>query len=349
MNWVLLHKYLSDECSPEEKERLEKWRKADRDNEKFFESIQEIWRVEPRDNINIEAKEAWKYFNRKLNDNEQSVYRSQKNIPALNTIQSNSYKQKGFSRSLLVSAAAAVVGVALIFIYLFLPTSFTGTEKGEETQVREVSTGLAQRTSFRLADGSRVFLNADSRVKIAPQFGDSLRSVYLEGEAYFDVESNPQTPFVVRTKGSYTKVLGTKFGVKAYPEDRETQVVVEEGEVMLGASEELAEGAQKLTGNTLGLVASDGKTKVTALGATTKYLAWKDGRLIFDSTPFEKVIPQLERWYNIKIEAEDAIISQKVTASFDDEPMLEVLNVLAASLDAHLTRDSTKISFNSKP
>lgn len=352
MNWTLLHKYLSGECSPTEKEKVEDWISSDKRNREFYDSLVKIWSVEPNDNIKVDAKIAWESFKEKLADEEEKEQRSQQIITDINNIRSESLQRKGYGRPIAVSIAAAAVAVTAVLFYIFVPDTdlFNDQQAAQEKsqQVQEISTALGQRTSFRLSDGTHVYLNADSRVKVLPAFGDSVRSIQLEGEAYFDVAHNGNIPFLVHSGGSYTKVLGTKFGVKAYPQDEGVQVVVEEGKVALGSSGELASEDVRLTKNQVGLWDADGKISMKNIEGIANYLAWKDGRLVFDSTSFEKVVPQLERWYNIEIEADPSLTSQQVTASFDDEPMLEVLNILALSLDARFQRDGRKISFNSK-
>jgi ferric-dicitrate binding protein FerR (iron transport regulator) len=344
MNWALLHKYLLGECTPIEKKKVEDWLKEDKSNQHLFDSLSKVWSVEPADNFDVNAKEAWKEFRKKIKT-ETSVESSS----IIDNLQELSDRREKYSRPLALSIAAGVAMITFISVYLFMSGTFTIDQTDVRAdQVQEVTTKPGQRTSFQLADGSKVSLNSDSNIRISPEFGDSLRKVYLEGEAYFEVASNPDIPFEVHSGHSYTQVLGTKFGVKAYPDDQNIQVVVEEGEVMLGTANKDSEKEKKLTENTLGILDSDGTSQVFHIGKTTKYLAWKNGRLMFDSTPFREVIPRLERWYNIKITADSSLSSQKVTATFKDEPMVEVLNILAISLDARLGQENRKINFKSK-
>ncbi|SHF84590.1 FecR family protein [Fodinibius roseus] len=349
MNWTILHKYLSDECTQAEKEKVEHWIRSDQRNQAFYDSLEKIWSIEPDHNIKVDAKDAWNSFREKISEEKEGEgeYASQKTLTGFQSIQSGKPGRKGYRRPVAVSIAAAMILLAGVLMYFFLP-NFGATDQElaqKKSQIQEISTELGQRTSFRLADGTQVYLNADSRVQIPSTFGDSIRSVQLQGEAYFDVARDPSVPFVVYSGHSSTRVLGTRFGVKAYPQDERVQVVVEEGKVALSSSGRSAAEDLHLTANQVGLLGSDGEPQVTRVKGVSAYFAWKDGRMVFESTPFEKVIPQLERWYNVKIVTDTALYSRQVTASFSDEPMLEVINILALSLNAEFQRDGRNISF----
>lgn len=343
MNWPLLHKYLTGESTPDEREKVDRWMKKDEKNREFFDSLIKIWSVQPHDNVEVDAQKAWESFSKKLPEAD----KKDKINPLKKT--KDRFNRKGYNRVTTFSAAAAALLVVALYLYLFFPGLFYQDQSlaQKQPQVQKIETAMGQRTSFRLFDGTHIYLNAASMVRISPYYGDTTRTIYLQGEAFFDVAHNPEAPFIVRTGEGYSRVLGTKFAVKSYPGDHQMQVTVEEGRVRL-ASEEKPEQAAELTKSTLGLLGADGNTQVRKVANLAEYVAWKDGQLVFESTPFQKVIPRLERWYNIRIKADSALYSQKVTASFDTEPVMEVLSVLALSLDARFKRNKRQISFNSK-
>src|SRR5690606_7580202 len=86
-----------------------------------------------------------------------------------------------------------------------------------------------KRGGVTLSDGTKVYLNAQSKIILPNVFSADSREVKLEGEAYFDVAKNPNKPFVIRTKGAVVQVLGTSFVVRNYEGDHSVQTVVEEG------------------------------------------------------------------------------------------------------------------------
>src|SRR5699024_3042171 len=132
-----------------------------------------------------------------------------------------------------------------------------------------------------------------------------------------------------------------------YPGDQKMRVPVAEGEVALGSSEEHSTESPHLTRNKIGILESDKEIQVKETGDIADYLASKDGWPVSRSTPFAEVIPRLERWYNIEIAADASLSGQKITATFKEEPMLEVLNILALSLDAKFKKTGRKIIFSS--
>lgn len=341
MTWQLLQKYLSGECSPRERDKVEAWIRADEENKKFMKSLERIWEVEPRDGITVDAESAWASFQHKLSEKEK---KSSENIFRLHT----NYSNRSFGWTKVATfAAAAVVLIAFLF-YVYIPQFDTSPEAANhQPKMEQISTKRGQRTVLRLGDGSKVYLNAASSIKIPAEFGDSTRDVYLKGEAFFEVTHNPEKPFLVHTPNAYTKVLGTKFDVKAYPDEDPVRVVVKEGRVALGSTANPDTTHNKITRNHMGTLSRQGEMQITEV-KIDKYLSWKDGRLIFKSTPLREVIPQLERWYDIDIEvADSSLYSQQMTASFKDEPMSEVLKIIALSLDASYERKDRTIIFRS--
>jgi len=343
MTWQLLQKYLSGECDPQELDDVETWVQADEENQEFMKSLEKIWEVEPRDGITVDAKSAWASFQHKLSEKDpKSKKKSRKSYTS-----ATSNRKLGW-RKAAAMAAAAVVLIAFLF-YVFMPQLNTGARMASnKPKMERISTRRGQRTILRLSDGTLVHLNAASTIRIPTEFGDSTRDVYLKGEAFFEVTHNPKKPFLVHTPDAYTRVLGTKFDVKAYPGDDPVQVVVKEGRVALGSTANPDTTHNKITRNHMGTLSRQGKMQISEV-EIDKYLGWKDGRLVFESTPLRKMIPQLERWYDIHIEVVDSsLYSQKMTATFKDEPMSEVFKIIALSLDAGYERKDGTVTFYAK-
>ncbi|MBX6332137.1 MAG: FecR domain-containing protein [Gemmatimonadaceae bacterium] len=205
-------------------------------------------------------------------------------------------------------------------------------------------------TSIRLADGSRVTLAAGSVLDAPRTFDGRGRDVTLTGQAYFEIAHDSTRPFRVHTRGALTRVLGTKFGVRAYPEDSDVTVVVTEGHVMFGAapgatSRGTPAGVTLAAGDRAQLV-PDGSVRVEHGVAMDRDLAWMQGRLVFVDTPLSTVVREVERWYDVHIVlADTSLASAPVTASFGNEPVDRVLRTLAVSLDVPFTRHGDTVSF----
>lgn len=179
-----------------------------------------------------------------------------------------------------------------------------------------------------LSDGSRVFLNSGTKLRYPVFFlKDSPRNVYLDGEAYFSVETDKKRPFTVITDDMNTRVYGTEFNVSSYKNENNTSTVLVEGSVAVyKVHNELAK--------TL-VVLSPGERAVfeneeigVSLVNTTKYIAWKEGRLLFEDDPFYLIIKELERNFNVVIDNKfEALQHKKFTAAFQNESLEQILKI----------------------
>lgn len=235
-----------------------------------------------------------------------------------------------------VASVALVVGVAFVGWH-----DWRARNHGASTAriARTVATGIGQRTTLHLADGTQVILAPCSRLTIPTDFGGDTRTLSLTGEAYFDVAHVHSAPFVVRAGAVETRVLGTTFAVRHYRPSDDVRVVVTSGKVMAGA-----EHGQTVT-VTAGAIAH--VTDSTALLATASdpasYVAWTDGRLAFRNAPVPELLETLGRWYGFDFRLADSALAQlHVTTTLDNRPPQTVLRALTLLLDVRLTFDGTE-------
>jgi len=199
---------------------------------------------------------------------------------------------------------------------------------------------------IRLSDGTSVLLNAESKLRLPQEFTSEARVVYLEGEAFFEVTSDPNAPFFVYAGDAVTQVLGTKFGVRAYPEDQAVQVVVVEGTVTLRTRTSSAHQEARITSHQRGVLRHDGQMIRFEVEDLSRYLGWTEGRLVFTETPLPAVLTTLERWYDIKCHLADSTVANRtLTASFQDEPLPEILAIVARALDLDYHRTDRVVVF----
>jgi transmembrane sensor len=152
--------------------------------------------------------------------------------------------------------------------------------------------------SLQLSDGTRVWLNANSKLKFPAIFPEGKREVWLEGEAYFEVEHNPESSFVVKTKYMDATVLGTSFNLSAYDDDEESHLTLVSGRVLVKTDDEnpkLLEPEDRYTLNHL-----TKETKISKV-ETEVYTSWKDGVFFFNLEKLETIMQKASRWYNVKI------------------------------------------------
>ena len=222
----------------------------------------------------------------------------------------------------VLSKAAAVLFIPLLAISLYFYIN-----RADSAKLLTLSTQKGEQTSVILPDGSKVWLNVDTKLSYPVNYGLRSRNVELEGEAYFEVMKNKQLPFVVSSGGITTKALGTSFVVSSYPESSTIKSSLIQGSIEVRykkGSEILKPGQQ--------LVYKKDKQKVTVRPfSENDELAWKNEQLIFRLTPFDQVIKELGKWYDVVFDYNPAIFKNETfTAKFKRSETLEhVLQVMA--------------------
>lgn len=150
-----------------------------------------------------------------------------------------------------------------------------------------------------LMDGTRIWLNSNSKLRFPSEFGEGIRKVELEGEGYFEVAKDSVHPFVVDMNNVQVKVLGTSFNANAYSDLNEIVTTLVEGKVevndsLFGSKDLLLPNQQysfnRLTGK---VVKQEVDTRI--------YTAWKDGRFVFEDESLQDIMKRLSRWYNVEV------------------------------------------------
>lgn len=253
-----------------------------------------------------------------------------------------------FTRWVLMAAAACLV--LIIGAAIFYRAGTTDTP----SVVRPLlyATQPAEKKSFILPDGSRVILNADSKLSLDADFGRKDRKLRLDGEAFFDVVHNASKPFIVQTSRMDVKVLGTAFNVKAYKADDLFETSLIRGSVELSLKNEhktvtlhpkekfvlrerkpeIAKALENPAGTTLHSETGVLPVKVSRIDTSIVEVSWTENKIAFMDEPFEEVLKKLERWYGVRITVEDAsLMNNLYTGSFRNESIDDVLSALQFS------------------
>jgi len=204
----------------------------------------------------------------------------------------------------------------------------------------EVTAPIGSRTVVQLSDGTNVHLNYGSKMKYPQYFSGNTREIILEGEGFFEVAHNPEKPFIVKTGKFNVKALGTAFNVMAYPDDDIIETTLVKGKVVLEQNEADGEtktiGAMK-PGQHVNYNIKTGAVSST-MGNIEKFVAWKDGMLIFEDTPIIEVAEKLSRVFNVDIEVADDITDNIYTGSFLDEPLFQILDMMTIATPVRYKR-----------
>ena len=201
-----------------------------------------------------------------------------------------------------------------------------------------------------LSDSTVVWLNADTKLRYPKKFINSLktRSVELEGEAFFDVAHNKDKPFIVNTDGVYVKVLGTKFNISSYNGEDYINTTVVEGAV----------NVVDINDNNNYIIVKpnfqasfqNNNTSLTSKEVNTlDYTAWIEKRIIFNDTPFEKLVTKIERTYNVEIINENKILKKEhFTGQFDIESIKTIFKALSTSFKFDYEIKNNKITIKNQ-
>lgn len=236
--------------------------------------------------------------------------------------------------------AAAVILMALTSAYFSYHWQSEQAALPEVVQNEIIEQVVPAGTSktLTLSDGTRVHLNSGSILRFSENFAsqNESRDVYLEGEAYFEVTNRGDKPFIVRSAELETTVLGTAFNVKAYPDDGLTQVVVAEGLVSVKQSgtEKSSDESLMLEPNQWVTFDTHKKTIQKENGDIRKFIAWKEGVLLFDDHTVAEVSSILERWYDTTIQIENEEVKNcQIHGEYQDRSLETVLKMMQFTLD----------------
>ena len=236
-------------------------------------------------------------------------------------------------RMLLVKIAASVSIIfltAFLIYYYYVYSSSRDEQIAASVPMQEQVTPKGKRTVVALADGSQVWLNADSRLEYPENFNDRPnREVYLEGEAFFEITENKKKPFLVNTASITIKALGTTLNVKSYTGDERIETTLVNGTATLESKD------RKLRQITLApkqkaiFEKGSGKLILENQADTEKSIAWKNGLLVFDHQPFSEINEILERWYDVTFHVSDeSTMSCRFSAHIDNKTLEEALALL---------------------
>ncbi len=211
IDWERLARYVSDQCSPDEAAEVERWIALDPARREAVRDMQAIWANAQVAPTGWDVARAWRELSPKLD-------RAEVGEPIPARVSRSWFTPASGLR--IAAALAVLVGGGLLYRFVVM------SRPASPPAMREYVTARGQRAEFRLKDGTRIVLSVATRLRVPADYGARERSLYLEGEAYFDVRHDPGRRFVVHTAHAVTEDLGTRFDVRSYESDSTVQVVV---------------------------------------------------------------------------------------------------------------------------
>lgn len=304
------------------------------DRERFEELIYKFYNKE----LDSEERAEFEYFLdsfdecREIFHNWNLVYQATKAL----SIHAKSPKTSVFplKNSIFVNLCRRLIRtVAIITIPLILGVAYLLVDKYKASlsAYNEVVATNAKVVHITLSDGSKVSLYAGSVLKYPDQFNNNERLIKLEGEATFEVKSDPKNPFYVETTdGTRVKAYGTKFSVCNYELDNATSVYLERGVVDFISPQFNCSVTMKPDTK---LVLDKASKKYTILRSTSaEYDAYEQGILLFNNTPLEEVTQKLSRVYKMDIVIQSKNLKEyRFTATIKDESIYQILDMMSLS------------------
>lgn len=358
-SWEQLAKYFAGELSPEESKKIESWINSDPDREEEVNQLYEIWKEAENMPYELDVDNAWMKVSDGIDKIDERKGEKDSEISNLDTIlglsaQTNENLRKpGVMWRRIALAAATILIVAIAGFFSFYTQKQANLATSDQVENRTFITKNGERATYILNDGSKVMLHAGSRLEIPDDFNQNNRELFLEGEAYFEVSHDKDKPFIVQSKDTYTRVLGTRFLVQAWPEGGErVDVIVSDGRVALGKIKNGYSDTDNevlITKNEIGVIETNMNPVVSEVSNMNWYIGWTEGKLEFENRPLSEVLPRLERWYNIEIQVEDEEIRErKITAEVDySQSMSEVIQGIALTLELEIEREDRIFTFRS--
>ena len=330
----LITRKLSGEASAEELNEIETILSEDADASSRFTLLQQYWAQ--RDKANqLFVEEAFHKISDRLDS------------PAIEMPVSAKRSGKHILRRIAAAATVILIAGSILFLK-------AGNKKEESIQKKtaliEKQNSKGVKSTLALSDGSKIWLNADSKIQYPKEFTGNTREVYLSGEAFFEVAKNPLKPFIIHLANGTVRVLGTSFNIRAYENEKIIEASVATGRVAF-----IPKYGKKGKKQDTVFLTADRKvrylfTKEEAIVEPTvskEDRAWIGGKLIFKAMSFEDIGLELERNFGKKvIFLSDTVRDFRITGSFQNNSLEEIFFYLSRSTEFNykITNDEVLIS-----
>lgn len=317
----LTSKYLAGEITEAERNELLDWVSQSEVNKADFDEMQRLWKLsgDVEEDFETDVAVAWEKVAKRTTRKEAKIIR----YP--------------WGRQLL--------RIAAVFFVLAGAWWLLNNRTQKATEI-VYQTGADEKSQISLPDGSKVWLNENTKITLAEKFEP--RVLHLEGEAFFEVEhlTNDQ-PFEIISGDTKTTVLGTSFNVRAYPGEQSVEVAVETGKVAFEKAEEGEATKILLNAGDSGLFDKVKRSINKETLQNPNANSWKTGQLTFQNTGLREVKETLERYFDIKIMASnEKILNCHFTGTYQKPELGQILEVLKFSLDIEIVKEQNEITLS---
>jgi transmembrane sensor len=269
----------------------------------------------------IDLDRAWNNVYSRISKNEP--------LPKMVRIE-NRFNTRTFNK--LAAAALIIIGLGAAVLYLNNSGAFSG-------KIIVTANSLERNIEVNLPDGSKVFLNRNSRLSYYKNPGPLSRNVTLSGEAFFDIKHEPSKPFIIDAGKARIKVLGTSFSVLTNNSQNEVEVFVKTGSVVLSDRS----GVQNLVLEPGYIGTMDSKSSAKSVNENPNYLSWNTDILDYSGgKKLDIVFTDLKKVFNIEVEADiPEILNEEISTTFYKQPQDSIIRVICATFNFSFRKEGT--------
>lgn len=332
----LLARYLADTASGSERNDVEAWLAESEANARELAAYRLIWDHSASMKIGsakVDTDAAWNKMKGRMAAGKSPVTSPEGSAPGASARETSARETKTIEfrpevrkRRLPVTvwAAAMIAILVMAFGWFFLISDKTP----ESLHVATTNNTTEQ----LLPDGTKVFLNYNSKITYPEHFSGDLRTVSLQGEAFFDVKPDAAHPFVIQANGAEIRVLGTSFNVKAYNE-APVRVDVATGKVRISKDSHRVELVKGQSAEVL-------KDSIRSLQANINLMGYRTQVYEFNAADLQDVVSSIRDGYHVDVRlSNDKIAQCRLTIRFEKEPVDATLSVIAETLDLNLRKE----------
>ncbi len=346
--WRLLDRYLAGELGSAERERFESWVALSPERQAWVAAVRRITRETPhistRSTVATDA--AWLRVSRRLGlpGSAGGEWPATSGAAEARDARSGSGLSKARApwgrpqRRFRVGGRLVFAGALAASVALVTGVALIRELPRHAAPARRFDTATGERETVTLSDGTRFMLAPASVVTVDGEYGRSARVVTLDGEASFTVTHDERRPFSVRTPWATVRDVGTRFVVRAYTDDRRTQVAVREGAVSLIVPGTDAPTAT-LRPDGAATIDNQGHVALRTARDDDGLIAWTRGDIVFRDTPLADAVRDLGRSFDLEIRIADPSLTRlPITATFSGQPADVVLDDITAIVGARYER-----------
>jgi transmembrane sensor len=324
----IIVRHLNGTSSAGDEIEIQQWLEENPENQQIFQDYIDIWKATGDIQLHhFDAQKGWERFKANLEKEEGpkivSIHRNTASFPLLK----------------IAATLAIIISIGALVYYFNFSSKI-------QHQYEYATTGNEIKEEITLVDGTKIWLNKNSRLTLALDFGKNERRVTLEGEGFFEVSKDAQKPFIIETARSLTTILGTSFNIRAYAEDEEERITMVTGIVDFFSKQQ--KSSLKIKAGEEALISQAGDLIKTE-PETVNFLAWKNQRLVFKDASLALVLDDLENYFGFDIVIENPeIMNCRFTGTFDNPQQSDVLNTISTVLEVEIEQNGQEIIISGK-